>query len=81
MAHPFATLLIPAHAGSAPTDRVITRMEASATGGPVLAMLSVTDEAVHVAPADGGPVLAIRLIDLANACLKASGAKHRGDAA
>lgn len=79
----FATLLIPAQIGVLPaTEHRIVRMEAVAMGGQRMADVTVADTGiVHVAPADGGPVLAISLVAVANACLKASGARHRDGAA
>lgn len=79
----FATLLIPAHIGALPaTEQRIVRMEAVAPGGQRMADVTVADTGiVYVAPADGGPVLAISLVVLANACLKASGARHLEGAA
>ena len=83
MEHPFATLLIPAQIGTLPpADQRIVRLAAIAPGGQCIADVTLADTGtLYVTPVDGGPVLAISLVAVANAALKASGSKRQDGAA
>lgn len=80
MAHTFATLLIPAHAAApAMPDRVCLAFAAVDPNGANRGVIQVSDNGtVHVIPADGGKPLRVSLVDIANACLKASFLRPEG---
>lgn len=82
MAHTFATLLIPARAATpAMPERVCLAFSAVAPNGANRGDIQVSDSGnVHVIPADGGQPLRISLVDIANACLKASTLRPEGAA-
>lgn len=85
MAHPFATLLIPARAATpAMPERVVIEFSAVSEDGIARCDIQLSDCGnLHFVPSwssCGGQPLRISLVDIANACLKASTLRPEGAA-